>query len=206
MQCTAPVRSTVRVFASLMVMFAITAGLASAAEQRVQEVNYSSVEVHGIKVFYREAGPADGPPILLLHGFPASSHMFRDLMPKLADRYRVIAPDYAGYGQSDAPSAAQFNYPFERLTDVVESLTDKLGLARYSLYMLVIWGKNDPFFTVDGAQAYRRDVPKAAVHLFEGGHFLLQEHAEPVATLIRKFLGRHRTLSAADGQSGASSN
>jgi len=72
--------------------------------------------------------------------------------------------------------------------------------------MLVVWGKNDPFFTVDGAQAYRRDVPKAEVHLFEGGHFLLEEHAEPVATLIRKFLGRHRTFSAADGQSGASSN
>jgi pimeloyl-ACP methyl ester carboxylesterase len=132
--------------------------------------------------------------------------MFRDLMPKLADRYRVIAPDYAGYGHSDAPSAAQFNYPFERLTDVVESLTEKLGLARYSLYMLVIWVKNDPFFTVDGAQAYRRDVPKAEVHLFEGEHFLLEEDAEPVATLIRKFLGGHRKLSAADGQSGASSN
>jgi hypothetical protein len=70
MQCTAPVRSTVRVMASLIVVFAITAGLASAAEQRVQEVNYSSVEVHGIKVFYREAGPVDGRPILLLHGFP----------------------------------------------------------------------------------------------------------------------------------------
>jgi pimeloyl-ACP methyl ester carboxylesterase len=93
--------------------------------------------VHGIKVFYREAGPADGPPILLLHGFPASAHMFGDLMPKLADRYRVIAPDYPGYGHSDAPSAAQFNYPFERLTDVVESLTEKLGLARYSLYMQI---------------------------------------------------------------------
>ena len=135
MPCTAPVRSTVRVFASLMVMFAITAGLARAAEQRVQEVNYSSVEVHGITVFYREAGPADGPPMLLLHGLPASSHMFGDLMPKLADRYRVIAPDYPGYGHSDAPSAAQFNYPFERLTDVVESLSEKLGLARYNLYM-----------------------------------------------------------------------
>jgi hypothetical protein len=80
--------------ASLIVVFAITAGLASAAEQRVQEVNYFSVEVHGIKVFYREAGPADGPPILLLHGFPASAHMFGDFMPKLADRYRLIAPDY----------------------------------------------------------------------------------------------------------------
>jgi hypothetical protein len=72
-----PALCTVRVLASVMVMFAITAGLASAAEQRVQEVKYSSVEVHGIKVFYREAGPADGAPILLLHGFPASSHMFR---------------------------------------------------------------------------------------------------------------------------------
>ena len=101
----------------------------------MQEVNYFSVEVHGIKVFYREAGPADCPAILLLHGFPASSHMFRDLMPRLADRYRVIAPDYPGYGRSDAPSAVQFNYTFERLTDVVESLTEKLGVARYSLYM-----------------------------------------------------------------------
>ena len=134
MPCTAPVRSTVRVFASLMVMFAITAGLARAAEQRVHEVNYSSVEVHGITVLYREAGPADGPPILLQHGLPASSHMFGDLMPKLADRYRVIAPDYPGYGHSDAPSAAPCNYPFERLTDVVESLSEKLGLARYNLY------------------------------------------------------------------------
>jgi len=139
MPCTAPVRSKVHVFASLMVMFAITAGLARAAEQRVQEVNYSSVEVHGITVFYREAGPADGPPMLLLHGFPASSHMCRALMPKLADRYRVIAPDYPGYGHSDAPSAAQFNYPFERLTDVVESLSENL-VWRYNLYMQDLGG------------------------------------------------------------------
>jgi len=101
-----------------MVMFAVTVGLASAAEQRVQEVNYSGVEGHGIKISYREAGPADGPPILLLHGFPASSHMFRALMPKLAERYRVNAPDYPGYGHSapqrtlsaaDGQSSASFN-------------------------------------------------------------------------------------------------
>ncbi|HKF94191.1 MAG TPA: alpha/beta fold hydrolase [Gammaproteobacteria bacterium] len=116
-----PVRSTVRVLASLMVVFAITGGLASRAEQRVQEVKYCAVDVDGIKVFYRQAGPADGPPVLLLHGFPASSHMFRDLMPKLAGRYRVMAPDYPGYGHSDALSAAQFNYTFERLTDVGKS-------------------------------------------------------------------------------------
>lgn len=241
-------------------------------------------------------------------------------MPKLADRYRVIAPDYPGYGRSDAPSAAQFNYTFERLTDVVEGLTKKLGLARYTLYMqdfggpvgfclatrhpervqalivqnavahveglsdgfvparaycanrsaetekpmrellllattrfqylhgasrperinpdawilhqtlldrpgnadiqlallyeyrnnppqyakwqaylrerqpptLVVWGKNDPFFTVAGAHAYRCDLPKAQVHLFDGGHFLLEDHVEAVATLIRKFLGAQR--------------
>jgi pimeloyl-ACP methyl ester carboxylesterase len=96
-----------------MVMFAMTSGVAGGEEQRVQEVKYRSAEVHGIKLFYRKAGRADGPTILLLHGFPASSHMFRDLIPKLADRYRVIAPDYPGCGHSDAPSAAQFDYIFD---------------------------------------------------------------------------------------------
>jgi alpha-beta hydrolase superfamily lysophospholipase len=167
MQCTAPVRSAVRVFASLMVMFAITAGLARAAEQRVQEVNYSSVEVHGITVFYREAGPADGPPILLQHGLPASAHMFGDLMPKLADRYRVIAPDYPGYGHSDAPSAAPFNYPFERLTDVVESLSEKLGLARYNFKFIPIYGPRclqgtkAPRWLVDCARACSPSRPRS---------------------------------------------
>ena len=297
-------------------MFALTAVPVSAQDKRMQEVTYRTVDVDGMSIFYREAGPPDGPAILLLHGFPASSHMFRDLMPRLADRYRVIAPDYPGSGHSDAPSVAQFSYTFERLTDVVEGLSQKLRLGRYVLYLqdfggpvgfrlatrhpervqaliiqnavahaeglsdgfvparaywanrnaetekpmrqlltlettrfqylhgasrrerinpdswvlhqalldrpgnaeiqlallydyrnnppqypkwqaylrerqpptLVVWGKNDPFFTVAGAEAYRRDMPKAKIHLFEGGHFLLEDHSAEVATLIRDFL------------------
>ena len=289
-------------------------------------VTYKTVDVDGIKVFYREAGPADAPVLLLLHGFPTSSHMFRDLMPKLADRWRVVAPDYPGYGFSDAPPAAEFGYTFERLTDVIERFTDKLGLRQYSLYMqdfggpvgfrlamrrpgrvqalivqnavahaeglsdalaparrfwanrnaetekamrelftlettrfqylhgaarpervspdswtldqallerpgnaeiqlallydyrnnlarypawqaylreqrppmLVVWGVNDPFFTVAGANAYKRDVPEAELHFFGGGHFMLEEYSTEVAAIINRFLQEQATTAAAD--------
>jgi pimeloyl-ACP methyl ester carboxylesterase len=281
-------------------------------------VTYRTVDVDGIKVFYREAGPADAPVLLLLHGFPTSSHMFRDLIPKLADRFRVVAPDYPGYGFSDAPPAGEFAYSFERLTDVIEGFTQRLGLHRYSLYlqdfggpvgfrlatrhparvqalivqnavahaeglsegfaaarrfwadrnpqtekemrglltlettkfqylhgaarperispdswtldqalldrpgnaevqlallydyqhnltrypawqaylrehrppMLVLWGLNDPFFTVAGARAYQRDVPQAELHFFGAGHFLLEEYSVEAADLIQRFLRR----------------
>ena len=99
------------------------------------DVRYQTVEIEGIKVFYREAGVPTAPTILLLHGFPASSFMFRDLIPRLADRYHVIAPDYPGFGYSDAPSIKAFTYTFEHLTDVVESLTERLGLEKYTLYV-----------------------------------------------------------------------
>lgn len=98
-------------------------------------VTYHTVEIDGIKVFYRAAGAADAPAVLLLHGFPASSFMFRDLIGKLADRYRVIAPDYPGFGYSDAPSTAAFSYTFDHLADVVSKLTDRIGLKQYALYM-----------------------------------------------------------------------
>lgn len=94
-----------------------------------------TVEVEGVELFYREAGPADAPVLLLLHGFPSSSHMFRDLMPRLAERYRVIAPDYPGFGHSAAPALSAFAYRFDRLADMVEGLADKLGLKRYVLYL-----------------------------------------------------------------------
>ncbi len=279
-------------------------------------VTYRTVDVDGIKVFYREAGPATAPVVLLLHGFPTSSHMFRDLIPQLAGEYRVVAPDYPGYGFSEAPPVGQFNYTFERLTDVVERFTEKIGLARYSLYMqdfggpvgfrlaarrpervealivqnavahaeglseamaparrfwanrnaeteqamrglltlettrfqylhgaarpervspdswtlaqalldrpgnaeiqlallydyqsnlsryahwqaylrerrppvLVVWGVNDPFFTVKGANAYKREVPDAELHFFGGGHFLLEEYSAQIAELIKSSL------------------
>lgn len=98
-------------------------------------VSYRTSDVAGVKVFYREAGPVDAPVVLLLHGFPTSSHQFRDLIPRLAERYRVIAPDYPGFGQSDAPPASTFAYTFEHLTDVVDAFTQKLGLSRYSLFV-----------------------------------------------------------------------
>jgi pimeloyl-ACP methyl ester carboxylesterase len=86
-------------------------------------------------VFYREAGPPDGPVVVLLHGFPSSSHMFRDLIPALADRYHVIAPDYPGFGQSATPDRAGFSYSFARYAEVVDGLLAKLGAQRYALYV-----------------------------------------------------------------------
>jgi predicted dienelactone hydrolase len=81
-------------------------------------IHYRTATVDGVKVFYREAGPADAPVVLLLHGFPTSSHMFRNLIPLLADKYRVIAPDYPGYGQSDAPDHTKFEYSFANQADM----------------------------------------------------------------------------------------
>ena len=92
--------------------------------------------IDGVKVFYREAGPLDGPVMLLLHGFPTSSHMFRNLIPLLADRYRVIAPDYPGYGQSDAPSRTEFAYTFAHYAEIVDGLVEKLGARRYAMYVM----------------------------------------------------------------------
>lgn len=92
--------------------------------------------VGGVKIFYREAGPKDAPVLLLLHGFPTSSHMFRNLMPLLADRYRVIAPDYPGYGQSDAPDHASFTYTFAHYTDLMDGLLTQLGATEYALYVM----------------------------------------------------------------------
>ncbi len=99
------------------------------------EVRYATVKVDGLDIFYREAGPKDAPVILLLHGFPASSFMYRDLIPVLATRYRVIAPDLPGFGYSSAPPPADFTYSFDRLADVMDGFAAKIGLTRYALYM-----------------------------------------------------------------------
>jgi len=98
-------------------------------------VSYRSVKVDGLNVFYREAGPADAPTILLLHGFPTSSQMFRNLIPQLADRYHLVAPDYPGYGQSDMPAMDKFTYSFDNLSQVVDKFTSALGLSRFALYV-----------------------------------------------------------------------
>lgn len=281
---------------------------------------HRTVSVDGLDIFYREAGRASSPAVLLLHGFPTSSHMFRHLMPALADRYRVIAPDYPGFGFSSFPAPDRYPYSFERLARTVAGFTDAVGLERYAIYIqdygapvglrlalerpqavgaiitqngnayaeglnklwdplkaywmdptpanravlrgwlgrdgvrlqyaagvrddqlerlapdnwtldwaqlsragnadvqielfgdyrtnvllypqfqrylrtnrpptLVLWGCNDPFFTVEGARAWLRDVPAAELELIDASHFLLETHGAYAAHRIGRFLDR----------------
>jgi pimeloyl-ACP methyl ester carboxylesterase len=280
---------------------------------------YHYATIQGHKIFYREAGSPTNPTLILLHGFPSSSHMFRDLIPQLACDFHVIAPDYLGFGYSDAPSATEFEYTFDNVTALIEELLfSHLKLKSFSLYvqdygapvgfriasrhpaavegvvvqngnayvegisaafeplqpfwanrnaetekaprslltkqttifqythgaknpeaispdsytfdqalldrpgndaiqldlfhnytsnvalydawheyfrakqprMLIVWGQNDPFFTVAGAKAFLNDLPNAELHLIDGGHFLLEEHSEFVAGKIIRFLGK----------------
>jgi pimeloyl-ACP methyl ester carboxylesterase len=281
-------------------------------------IHYNYATIDGHKLFYREAGPKDAPPILLLHGFPTSSHMFRNLIPPLADRYHVIAPDLPGFGFSEAPDRKAFPYTFENIAKVVDQFTQTIGLDRYAIYifdygapvglrlalahperitaiisqngnayeeglsqgwnpiqkywkeptpgnraalrdfltpeatrsqylygvadetmiapeaftldsallarpgndeiqldlfldyasnvalypkfqeyfrthrppLLAVWGKNDPFFLPQGAEAYRRDIPDAEVRLFDTGHFALETHVSEIGAAILTFLGK----------------
>ena len=98
-------------------------------------IKYRSADVDGLKVFYREAGAADAPALLLLHGFPSASHMFRDLIPLLADRFHVVAPDLPGFGQSDMPARSTFTYTFDHVADVIDRFTEVVGLERFAVYV-----------------------------------------------------------------------
>jgi pimeloyl-ACP methyl ester carboxylesterase len=290
---------------------------ATAAGSR-PETTYQSVEVDGVRIFYREAGPKDAPHVLLLHGFPASSHMFRNLIPALADRFHVVAPDYPGFGHSAMPAPDAFDYSFDRLAEVVDAFTTRIGLDRYAMYVqdygapigfrlavrhpervralviqngnayeeglrdfwvpikaywkdptganrqalaqaleldatrwgythgarrperispdtwltdqalldrpgnkdiqlqlfysyrtnpplypawqayfrryqpptLIVWGKNDAIFPVQGAEPYRRDLHDVEFHLLDTGHFALEEQGDTIARLMRAFLER----------------
>ena len=96
---------------------------------------YRTASVDGLKVFYREAGDTNSPTVLLLHGFPTSSHMYRELIPALAERYHIVAPDLPGFGYSDAPARAAFAYTFDHLADVIDRFTEVTGLDRYAIYV-----------------------------------------------------------------------
>ena len=97
---------------------------------------HRTVEIDGLDIFYREADPADAPTILLLHGFPTSSHMFRNLIPRLSDRFHLVAPDFPGFGASSMPSLDEFEYSFDNIAKVVEKFIDKLGISKYSIYLM----------------------------------------------------------------------
>jgi pimeloyl-ACP methyl ester carboxylesterase len=284
-------------------------------------MSYHTIEIDGVNVFYREAGATKSPTLLLLHGYPSSSQEFATLMPLLADRYHLIAPDYPGFGHSDAPPPATFAYTFDHFAQVIDELTAKLGLTTYTLYMndyggpvgfrlavkhpnrvtamvvqnavssdeglgpawdirraywkdraayedrviggftslegakerhigssphperynpdtwvdefsvlsrpgerqiqadlfydyqtnvasypkwqdwlrqhqpplLVLWGRYDPSFALAGADVYKREVPKAEVHILDAGHFTLDEAVDQIAAIMRPFLEQNAT-------------
>jgi pimeloyl-ACP methyl ester carboxylesterase len=279
-------------------------------------INYRKADVDGLKVFYRQAGPTDAPTLLLLHGFPSAGHMFRDLIPQLASRFHVIAPDLPRFGQSDMPGRDKFHYTFDNIARVIDRFTEVVGLNRFVVYVfdygaptgfrlavrhperitaiisqngnayeeglsegwspiraywenaspanrqalrtflapettvwqythgvpdptavspdgysldnyylsrpgadelqldlfgdyksnvalyptfqkyfrthkppfLAVWGKNDPFFLPAGAEAFKRDMPKADVRFLDAGHFALETHCDEIAAAIREFL------------------
>jgi len=101
----------------------------------MRKISFRKVDVDGFNIFYREAGPKDAPVLLLLHGFPSAGHMFRDLIPQLSDRLRVIAPDLPGFGQSDMPSRDKFKYTFDNLAKVIGRFTEVIGLKRFAIYI-----------------------------------------------------------------------
>ena len=129
------------------VAIALGVGCTAAPEQQAQDssapsgwhpstVLHKTIEIDGLDIFYREAGPKDAPNILLLHGFPTSSHMFRNLIPALSDKYHVVAPDYPGYGNSSMPGLAEFEYTFDRMAQLIETFTEQLGLDSYTIYLM----------------------------------------------------------------------
>ncbi len=112
------------------------AGQAATGMENTYPTLHRTVEIEGLEVFYREAGSPDSPTLLLLHGFPTSSHMFRNLIPALSDSFHLVAPDYPGYGNSTMPTVDEFEYTFDHMASIIESLIQKLGLQSYSLYLM----------------------------------------------------------------------
>jgi pimeloyl-ACP methyl ester carboxylesterase len=137
-----PENNILRIIKSTVVTLAACTALSAHAGGGLREpltgypTQHKTVTVDGVEIFYREAGPKDAPTILLLHGFPTSSHMFRNLIPALSDRFHLVAPDYPGFGNSEQPAMDEFDYTFDRLAEIVDAFTEQIGLKTYSLYLM----------------------------------------------------------------------
>ena len=129
-------QKTTNIANAILLTLLLSLSLATQAAAQNTDISYKTVEIDGLDVFYREAGNPDNPTILLLHGFPTSSHMFRDLIPALSDRFHLVAPDYPGYGYSSMPSIDEFDYSFDNLASIIDKFIDKVGLKTYSLYLM----------------------------------------------------------------------
>jgi pimeloyl-ACP methyl ester carboxylesterase len=128
-----------RAVATIAAILLFSVGIAASAEPASLPTHattvYKFIDIKGLKVFYREAGPAAAPTVLLLHGLPSSSREFDTLIPLLADRYHLVAPDYPGFGHSEAPPPDKFNYTFQNITNIIDEFTQTLGLNKYALYV-----------------------------------------------------------------------
>ena len=122
----------IKVLALCIISLALTSSTASAQNAVVHD----TIEIDGVEVFYREAGPKDAPTLFLLHGYPTSSHMFRNLMRDLADKYHTLAPDYPGFGRSEQPPMAEFAYNFDHMADLMEKFLKAKGVERFSVYLM----------------------------------------------------------------------
>ncbi len=134
---TKSILSTLIIFSLLLVTFSYVqaAEISEEAKSTSYPTLYKTVEIDGLEIFYREAGPKDAPTILLLHGFPTSSHMFRNLISELSQDFHLVAPDYPGFGFSSMPTVDEFEYSFDNLANVIDKFTKKIGLKKYSLYL-----------------------------------------------------------------------
>ena len=128
-------KSAIALVLTTLIASGSTARAAEPVSPTIQ-VLHRTIKIDGLDIFYREAGPKDAPTILLLHGFPTSSHMFRNLIPALADKYHVVAPDYPGFGNSSAPFVKEFDYTFDNLANVIDRFTQQMGLKKYSIYLM----------------------------------------------------------------------
>jgi pimeloyl-ACP methyl ester carboxylesterase len=173
-----------------------------AAGGEAARVRYGTLEVDGVKLFYREAGTPGAPALLLLHGFPSSSHMFRDLMPLLAGRFHLVAPDYPGFGNSDMPPPDEFEYSFDHLADIVEGFVQKKGLERFALYLqdyggpvgLRLAARHPGWVTglvIQNANAYLEGITPMSRQQLEP---LWARRSAATEAPVRRFLGRDGTL------------